>query len=194
VDFLEDFMATRVSLLTAAILAATALPVPAAQFEQSGSWVFNSTAVAADGDRMLSSCTASTVSAEGTELSLIAEPLVETGFDARMVLTNKAWALGDGPLRVRFDIGADHWVLPGQGAGQAVEISWTGDAGFVTFVEDLASSSFAGLTGRDGAAIAQFSLKGSRGAIEAMKTCVEAQIGQPLGEAFATAPGAANPF
>ena len=64
------------------------------------------------------------------------------------------------------------------------------------FLEDLASSSFAGLIGGDGATVAQFSLMGSRGAIEAMKACVEAQIGQGLAEMLAagTGTGGANPF
>lgn len=189
-------MGSRFSLPAAlSALALWALPAVAAEYEQSGNWVFNSTAFAADGAATLYACTASTVSAEGTELSLTIEPGVGAGFEARMTLANDDWALGEAPLRVRFDIGADHWVLPGTGAGASVEVDWSGDAGFLTFVEDLASSSFAGLSGRDGAAIAQFSLKGSRGAIEAMKTCAAEQIGQGLEAGFAPAAAdGSNPF
>ena len=189
-------MGIRISLLAAVSLAAFgAVPAVAAQYEQSGAWVFNSTAVAADGDTMLFTCTASTVSAEGTELSLTVTPDGAGGVEAGMTLENGAWALGAAPLRVRFVIGAERWVLPGTGAGPAVGIDWTGDAGFLAFAEALASSSFAGLNGRDGAQIAQFSLSGSRGAIEAMKACGAEQIGQGLEAAFAVeSAGGANPF
>lgn len=188
-------MGTRVSLLAAVSVAAVGvLPAMAAQYEQSGAWVFNSTAVAADGDTMLYACAASTVSAEGTELTLTIEPDTAGGVEARMTLANSAWSLGEAPLRVRFAIGADRWVLPGTGAGPAVAIDWTGDAGFLDFAEALASSSFAGLNGRDGAQIAQFSLLGSRGAIEAMKACAVEQIGQGLGAVFPVSSDPANPF
>lgn len=186
-------MGTRISFLVAATLAAVwSLPVSAAKYEQSGHWVFASKAFAEDGDAMLYDCVASTESAEGTELSLRLAPLPDAGFDASLTLTNAAWALEDGPVRVRLDIGADHWVLPGAGAGQTVSVAWTGDAALITFLEDLASSSFAGLAGRDGASVAQFSLKGSRGAIEAMKSCVEEQIGQGLAEAVAAVAAGAD--
>ncbi len=190
-------MGSRFSFLVAATAVAIwSLPVTAAQYEKTGSWVFNSTAFAEDGETMLYGCVASTESVEGTELVLSLEPAADNGVDARMSLTNETWALGAAPVRVRFDIGADHWVLPGQGAGQTVDVAWTGDAALLTFLEDLASSSFAGLTGRDGATVAQFSLKGSRGAIEAMTACVEAQIGQGLAEVLSgsTGPDGTNPF
>jgi len=190
-------MRTRSSFLLAATLAvAVASPVAAAKFEKSGQWVFTSKAFAEDGDRMLYDCVASTQGVEGTELSLRLEPAPDAGFDASLTVTNGAWALTDGPVRVRFDIGADHWVLPGEGAGQQVSVTWTGDPALLTFLEDLASSSFAGLAGRDGTTVAQFSLKGSRGAIEAMKTCAETQIGQGLGEGLGggAASDGTNPF
>jgi len=189
-------MGSRFSFLVAAMAVAIwSLPVTAAQYEKTGSWVFNSTAFAEDGEAMLYACAASTVSAEGTELSLSLEPAADDGVDARMSLTNDAWALDAAPVRVRFDIGTDHWVLPGQSGGKSVAVIWTGDAALLTFLEDLSSSSFAGLTGRNGATVAQFSLNGSRGAIEAMTACVEAQIGQGLGEVLrAGSGGAENPF
>lgn len=189
-------MRFRISFLVAATVAAAGvLPVTAAQYEKTGNWVFDSKAFAEDGDAILYDCVASTVAVEGTELALKVAPGAEGGFDAGLTLTNDAWALDQGPVRVRFDIGADHWVLPGQGDGKSVDVSWTGDAAFLTFIEDLASSSFAGLSGRDGSAIAQFSLTGSRSAIEAMKACGAEQIGQGLADTFGpAAPDEANPF
>lgn len=182
-------------LAAASLLSGWSVPAQAAQYARSGAWVFQSTAVAADGDTMLFACMATTTSADGTALGLRLVPEPGGGFDARLSLSNDAWALGDAPARVRFEIGADHWVLPGQGAGRRVEVTWTGDAALLTFIEDLASASFAGLTGGDGAPVAQFSLSGSRSAIEAMKTCAEDQIGTGLGAVFeARAADGTNPF
>lgn len=182
-------------LLTASLMMGAALPVTAAEFERSGAWVFNSVAVAAEGETMIYACAASTESADGTTLTLLLEPAVGGAVDAGMTVSNKAWALDDGPLRVGFDIGGRNWMLPGEGAGQTAEVSWTGDAALLTFLEGLASASAAGLTGRDGAAISQFSLSGSRSAIEAMKVCVEEQIDGGLGTVFeARAADASNPF
>ena len=184
------------SLVAAASIAAVgAAPAVAAQYERSGAWVFQSQAFAADDDGLVYACMATTESADGTALSLRLEPAAGGGVTASMALTNSAWALGDEALRVRFDIGADHWFLPGQGAGDTVETALGRDAAVLEFLEDLASSSFAGVTGRGGARVAQFSLKGSRGAIEAAKACVEAQIGRELAVVFAAgATTAANPF
>ena len=112
-----------------------------------------------------------------------------------MSLTNAGWELGQQQLSVRLDVGSDHWMLAGQGDGNSVGMSWVADAHLLLFLEDLASSSFAVLTARDGSTIAQFSLSGSRKAIEAMKSCVVAQIGRGLAEvAEDEAAGAANPF
>lgn len=189
-------MGIRFSLLLAAsAVAPGTFPAAAAQYEKTGAWVFQSQAVAEDDAGLVYACVAATESADGTELRLQLEPAADGGVDAALALTNAAWALGDVPVRVRLDIGAGHWMLPGQGGADTVEASWSGDAALLVFLEDLASSSFAGVIGRDGAPVAQFSLSGSRGAIEAMKACVEAQVGQGLDAVFATgAPDTANPF
>lgn len=182
-------------LLTTSLIAGGLLPATAAEFEKSGAWVFNSMAVAAVGETMLHACRASTESADGTTLTLSLEPAADGGVAAGMTVANEGWALDDGPVRVGFDIGGRHWVLPGDGDGQTARVAWTGDAALLTFLEGLASASSAGLKGRDGAAISQFSLSGSRSAIEAMRACVEAQIEGGLGAVFeARAADASNPF
>lgn len=190
-------MIMRLSLLAAAVLLVFwSRPVVAAEYERSGDWVFQAQAFAEVGGETLSACSASTKSLDGTELSLRLEPAPDNAFEAGMSLTNESWALGQGQMRVRLDIGADHWVLPAESDGSAVTVDWTGEASLLTFLEDLSSSSFAAVIARDGSTHAQFSLKGSRKAAEAMKTCVEVQIGRGLSQALeAGSPGgAATPF
>jgi len=190
-------MISRILILAAASLVAFGTsPALAAEFERSGYWEYQSKAVAADGDETWYACIASTRSLEETELSLRLDPAADNGFEAGMFLTNEAWDLGQEPLHVRLDIGANRWMLKGQGDGNAVEVSWTGDSYFPLFLEDFASSSFAALTARDGTTIAKFSLSGSRKAIEAMKACVEEQIGQTVAEALKAEPSgdSTNPF
>ncbi len=178
-------MIFRISLWVAASLVALwAQPFLAAEYERTGHWVFHSKAFAEAGDETWVSCVATTESVEGTELSLRLDPAADNAFEAVMTIGNDAWTIAPGAARVRLDIGADHWILPAQGNGGAVEVSWTGDAALLPLLEDLASSSFAGLISRDGAAVSQFSLRGSRGAIEAMKACLEAQIGRGIAEAL----------
>lgn len=189
-------MMSRISRMAAAsLLAVWAAPAIAAEFERSGFWEFQSQAFAEDGDNILYACVASTRSLEETELSLRLEPAADSGFDAAMSLSNPAWELGQQQLSIRLDVGSDRWMLIGQGDGNSATTSWIADSHLLLLLEDLASSSFAMLTARDGSTIAQFSLSGSRKAIEAMKSCIEAQIGQGLAEVVeGEAAGAANPF
>ena len=190
-------MIFRISVLAAASLAiGWATPAPAAEFERSGFWEFQSQAFAEEGDETWFVCSASTRSLEETELSMRLEPTADNGFEAAMSLSNETWALGRSLLSVRLDIGADRWMLKGQGSGSTVEVAWSPDSHLLLFLEDLASSSFAVLTARDGSTIAQFSLSGSRKAIEAMKGCVESQIGQGLEAVLDAGPASdgANPF
>ncbi len=190
-------MISRISLMAAAsLLAVSAPPALAAEFERSGYWEYQSQAFAANGDETWDACIASTRSLGETELTLRLEPTADNGVEAMMWLKDDAWDLGQKEISVRLDIGADRWVLPGQGDGSEVDVAWTAGAHLLLFLEDLASSSFAVLTARDGSTVAQFSLSGSRKAIEAMKACVEAQIGQGLDDAFASdaTVDSANPF
>lgn len=185
---------SRIPLLLVLSLAAFSQPVRGAEYERNGAWVFESRAFAEAGDATLDDCIASTGSADGAALSLRLEPADGDGLAARLSLEHAAWALEPGPVRLRVDIGAARWMLAGQGEGTTVAVDWTGDPALVAFLEDLASSSFAGVVGRGGATVAQFSLKGSRGAIEAMKACVERQIGQGLGETFTAGSDSGAPF
>ena len=190
-------MGSRISLLVAAsVVSVWSLPGIAAEYVQTGDWVFHSKAFAEDGDTIWYSCVASTESVEGTELSLRLEPTADDGFAAGMALANDAWALDEAPVRVRLDVGADHWMLPGQGNAGGIELSWGADPYLLVFLEDLASASFAGLIARDGTTVSQFSLRGSRSAIEAMKACAEEQVERGLAEVLngAAAGDGANPF
>ncbi len=191
-------MISRISLLAAASLVAVwTTPATSAEFERSGFWEYQSQAFAVDGDETWNACIASTRSLEETELSLRLDPAPDNAFEAGMSLSNAGWDLGQAQLPVRFDIGADRWMLIGQGDGDTVVIPWVAGSHLLLFLEDLASSSSAALTARDGSTIAQFSLSGSRKAIEAMKSCIESQIGQGLVEAVedGTSGGdGANPF
>lgn len=171
---------SRIPLFVALTVAALSQPLCAAEYERSGVWVYQSQAFAEIADGTLNACTASTESADGTALVFRLEPEEGGGFSAGLSFENTAWQGGARPVRVRLDIGAARWVLPAEAEGDAVVVTWTGDAALLPFLEDLASSSFARLVGRNGAAVAQFSLTGSRGAIEAMKSCAETQIGQGL--------------
>jgi hypothetical protein len=187
-------MDLRISLLAASLLVGWSGVALGAQYERSGDWVYHSKAFAEDGETTWDACVASTESLDGPEWMLRREPAESGGFHAAMSLGNEDWALGQEAVRVRLDIGADRWVLPGQGEGSDVTVSWTADSALLILLEDFASSSFAVLTGRDGARVAQFSLRGSRKAIEAMKACVEAQIGRGLGDVFEAEATSTNPF
>lgn len=169
-----------------------ALPAAAAEYRESGDWVFSSVAVAESGGAMIEACTASTTSADGTELGVTLTPVEPEGFGAEIRLGNEAWDFSGGPVQVRFDIGGTRWMLPGEGTGQKAVLPWAGGGAILSFLEALASSSAAGLVGGDGQALAQFSLRGSRGAIEAVKACVEGQTGQALEASVAGDAG--NPF
>ena len=162
-------MISRISLLATASLLVAWTPALAAEFERSGYWEYQSQAFAVDGDETWNACIASTRSLDETELTLRLEPTADNGVEAMMGLKNDAWDLGQADVSVRLDIGADRWMLPGQGDGNEVDVAWPADPHLLLFLEDLASSSFAVLTARDGSTIAQFSLSGSRKAIEAMK-------------------------
>jgi len=169
------------------------VPAFAAEYHKSGDWVFHSSAFATDGDVTWDACVASTTSMDGTELTLRLEPAAD-GFEAVMGLTNDGWSLGAEAARIRLDIGSGRWMLQGEATGAEARVAWTGDAAILPFLEDFASSSFAVLMARDGATVSQFSLRGSRKAIEAMTSCVEAQIGQGLAEVLAAAELDGNPF
>ncbi len=177
----------RISRLQALALAlTTAMPAVAAEYEKSGDWIYYSNAYALEGEVIRSACMVETRSPNGTELVVRLEPATGV-FSATMKLSNDGWSLGSDSPQLELRAGVGRWALQGEAEGAALDVSWTGDAALPVLLESLAASSAAILVSPDGNQLAQFSLRGSRKAIEAMKSCAEAQIGQGLEDVLASA-------
>ena len=182
------------ALGAAAALAAqiAAGAAPAAEAQKSGDWLFNSSAFAQSGDKLLTACTATTESANGTTLDIRLEPTADGAVGALARFTNEGWKIAPSPDLVRLDIGARRWVLPASGAGTEVSVLLSGGPHLLAFLDEMSSGSDATLIARDGAEAARFSLSGSRAAIDAMTSCIAEQIGGTLAAVYAKE-GPANP-
>ena len=162
----------------AVVFAALAIPVGAQTVpdQNEEGWHAYRGAIGTDGSDF---CVARTRS-DGTEFLLLLASGETGGWRLQIMFRNAGWGIEPKTVRFKTDLRRTTWRHTGDGHGNVVVSRW-GEQEFGDepqmreFLEDIASQRTATLTRADDSVIAEFSLKGSRAAVDALKACAEVQ-------------------